>query len=33
MIETKEIKLTEKKVYRQNWPAYNLAQSTGFGFF
>ena len=28
MVETKSITLTEKKVYRQDWPAYNLAQST-----
>jgi transposase len=28
MIETKEITLTERKVYSQNWPAYNLAQAT-----
>jgi transposase len=25
--ETKSITLTEKKVYKQNWPVYNLAQS------
>jgi transposase len=29
MIETNSVTLTEKKVtYRQNWPAYNLAQAT-----
>src|SRR5262249_17671750 len=28
VIETKTITLTEKKVYKQDWPAYNLAQST-----
>jgi transposase len=28
MVETKSITLTEKKVYTQNWPAYNLAQAT-----
>jgi transposase len=28
VIETKSITLTEKKVYRQDWPAYNLAQAT-----
>jgi transposase len=28
MIETKQVTLTEKKVYKQNWPAYNLAQAT-----
>ncbi|HEX4131398.1 MAG TPA: transposase [Pirellulales bacterium] len=27
MIETKEIILSDKKTYRQNWPAYNRAQS------
>lgn len=26
--ETKSITFTEKKVYRQDWPAYNLAQAT-----
>jgi Transposase DDE domain/SWIM zinc finger len=28
VIETKTITLTEKKVYKQDWPAYNLAQRT-----
>jgi hypothetical protein len=28
VIETKSITLTEKKVYTQDWPAYNLAQTT-----
>ena len=28
MIETKTFSLTEKKVYKQDWRAYNLAQST-----
>jgi transposase len=28
VIETKEVTLTEKKTYRQDWPAYNLAQAT-----
>lgn len=28
VIETKTITLTEKKVYKQDWPAYNKAQST-----
>jgi hypothetical protein len=28
MIETKSVTLTERKVYKQNWPAYNLAQAT-----
>jgi hypothetical protein len=28
VIETKTITLTEKKVYKQDWPAYNLAQAT-----
>ncbi len=28
VIETKSITLTEKKVYKQDWPAYNLAQAT-----
>lgn len=28
VIETKTITLTEKKVYKQNWTAYNLAQNT-----
>ena len=28
VIETKTITFTEKKVYKQNWPAYNLAQAT-----
>jgi transposase len=28
IIETKTLTLTEKKVYRQDWPAYNLAQAT-----
>jgi transposase len=27
-IETKSITFTEKKTYKQNWPAYNLAQTT-----
>jgi transposase len=28
VIETKSITLTEKKVYKQDWPAYNIAQAT-----
>src|SRR5262245_14493488 len=28
ILETKTITLTEKKIYRQYWPAYILAQST-----
>src|SRR5229473_8532908 len=28
VIETKSITLTEKKVYKQDWPAYNVAQAT-----
>ena len=28
VIETRSITLTEKKVYKQDWPAYNLAQTT-----
>jgi hypothetical protein len=28
VIETRSVTLTEKKVYRQDWPAYNLAQAT-----
>src|SRR5262249_52912089 len=28
VIETKSITLTEKKVYRQDWPKYNAAQAT-----
>jgi hypothetical protein len=28
VIETKTMTLTEKKVYKQDWPAYNLAQAT-----
>jgi hypothetical protein len=28
IIETKTLTLTEKKVYKQNWPAYNTAQAT-----
>ncbi len=28
MIETKQITLTQRTVYKQNWPAYNLAQAT-----
>ena len=28
VIETKTITLTEKKVYKQDWPAYNVAQAT-----
>jgi transposase len=28
VIETKSMTLTEKKVYKQDWPAYNLAQTT-----
>lgn len=28
MIETKSVTFTEKKVYKQDWRAYNLAQST-----
>jgi transposase len=28
VIETKTVTLTEKKVYRQDWPAYNVAQAT-----
>jgi Transposase DDE domain len=28
VIETKTITLTEKKVYKQDWPAYNIAQAT-----
>ena len=28
MIETKSVTFTEKKIYRQDWRAYNLAQST-----
>lgn len=28
VIETKSVTLTEKKVYKQDWPAYNLAQAT-----
>lgn len=28
VIETKSITVTEKTVYKQNWPAYNLAQAT-----
>ena len=28
VIETKSLTLTEKKVYKQDWPAYNLAQAT-----
>ncbi len=27
-IETKSMTFTEKKVYKQNWPAYNVAQAT-----
>jgi transposase len=27
VVETKTVTFTEKKVYRQNWPAYNAAQS------
>lgn len=27
-IETRMVAVTEKKVYTQNWPAYNLAQAT-----
>jgi hypothetical protein len=27
-IETKSMTLTERKVYKQDWPAYNLAQAT-----
>jgi hypothetical protein len=28
VIETRTVTLTEKKVYKQNWPAYTLAQAT-----
>src|SRR5713226_9860964 len=28
MIETKSFTFSEKKVYSQNWPAYNVAQAT-----
>jgi len=28
VIETKQVTFTEKKVYKQDWPAYNLAQAT-----
>ena len=28
VVETRSVTLTEKKVYRQDWPAYNLAQAT-----
>jgi transposase len=28
VIETKTLTLTEKKVYKQDWPAYNVAQAT-----
>jgi transposase/predicted nucleic acid-binding Zn finger protein len=28
VVETRTITLTEKKTYTQNWPAYNLAQTT-----
>ena len=28
MIETKSITLTEKRTYKQNWHAYNVAQKT-----
>jgi transposase len=28
VIETKSVTLTERKVYKQDWPAYNLAQAT-----
>src|SRR5436190_12857555 len=28
VIETQEVTFTEKKVYKQDWPAYNLAQAT-----
>jgi transposase len=28
VVETKSVTFTEKKVYRQDWPAYNQAQST-----
>jgi transposase len=28
VIETRSVTLTEKKVYTQDWPAYNLAQAT-----
>src|SRR5438876_8583250 len=28
MIETKSMTLTKKTVYKQDWPAYNLAQAT-----
>jgi hypothetical protein len=28
VIETKTLTLTEKKVYKQDWPAYNAAQAT-----
>ena len=28
IIETKSMTFTEKKTYKQNWPAYNLAQAT-----
>src|SRR4051812_26932223 len=28
VIETKSLTLTERKVYKQDWPAYNLAQAT-----
>jgi transposase len=28
MVETKSITLSERKVYSQDWPAYNLAQAT-----
>src|SRR5207244_6622334 len=27
-VETKSVTFAEKKVYTQNWPAYNLAQAT-----
>lgn len=33
MIETKTIVFTEKKSYKQNWPAYNTAQSVEKGRF
>jgi transposase len=28
VVETKTLTLTEKKVYKQDWPAYNVAQAT-----
>jgi transposase len=28
VVETRSVTLTERKTYKQNWPAYNLAQTT-----